>query len=452
MATTPSPRIPLELCEEVIECLPVKNDPDVDVEEQDRYFTLRQCALVCRTWLPLARSRIFRVVHLSYNKGTQLLELLNLNPTLSQYMTIIVVTGPGRLGGCPLELVAELAPKLTATKTLKIIGGALYHDTWMSDWELESFLKLQEAILPILAAPLLTTVALQNILTTEDDFLKLISIPPLVTLRLENIRLISKAVQGRDESVPPTEHRLAISALGLHSQDATLAGWLFRPSCPLHVAALRELSIGVQDIGNIHDFLPLLNAIGSSLKEFGLRLPNRCDFREYRRFSSIFDAIPILPNAHIEHIAVYGFDRRDPSIGSYSKQFDGSELVKCLLLRLSAPQRLRMVTIHENVQILWRNAEEFPKLQWHNWRAVDEVLAQASFSDVKRLDFVAGLNSLGLECETVRSCVSSQFPAFRERKGAVFNLTVDYTSLAWDRAQAARDEMYYNDVSGEASD
>ncbi|KAJ7178002.1 hypothetical protein C8R46DRAFT_1075563 [Mycena filopes] len=83
-----SPVIPQELCDEVLACVPVKNDPDKDVEDQDRYFTLRQCALVCKAWLPKARSHILRTVYLSSDDECErLLELLKLNSMLSQYMS-----------------------------------------------------------------------------------------------------------------------------------------------------------------------------------------------------------------------------------------------------------------------------------------------------------------------------------------------------------------------------
>ncbi|KAJ7289586.1 hypothetical protein C8J57DRAFT_1278068 [Mycena rebaudengoi] len=121
--TLSSPRIPQELCEKVIAYLTVKYDPDRDVEEQNRYFTLRQCALVCRAWLPSVRSRIFRLVHLSYLGADRLRELVNLSPGLAQYMTKVVVWGPTASGrSCPLELVAELAPKLTAVMNLTVCG------------------------------------------------------------------------------------------------------------------------------------------------------------------------------------------------------------------------------------------------------------------------------------------------------------------------------------------
>ncbi|KAJ6480155.1 hypothetical protein C8R45DRAFT_1215987 [Mycena sanguinolenta] len=436
MLTTPSPRIPLELCEEVVECLPVKNDPGVDVTMQDRYFTLRQCALVCRAWLPFARSCIFRVVHLSFSDGPQLLQLLNLNPALAHFITeVIVDVGCGRFDGCSLDLVAELAQRLTEAKALTLVANGPNSE--------EHTRKLEESILPILQAPTLRNMTLQGITFAEENFLQLISIPLLATLSLENVRLLPKS--DNQELVPAVEHRLAISSLALHSQDAVLVGWLLRPSCPIDVPALKALSIRVEDVGNMQDFLPLLDAIGSSLKVLELQLPALCVLKKYHRFSSIIDAIPTIPNTHIEHITVCGFDRRDPhpsSIGLYSKQFDGAELVKCLLLRLPAPQCLQTLTICEDVEIQWYSPSELKKLRWHNWQAVDEVLGQASFSSIKHLEFVAGLNSLELQCGAVRLGVSPQFRAFRERIGTVFDLTVNYTSLAWRRGHDARVGVY----------
>ncbi|KAJ6600733.1 hypothetical protein B0H10DRAFT_1958678 [Mycena sp. CBHHK59/15] len=369
-----------------------------------------------------------------------LLQLLNLNLTLTRYMTEVIVRCPMAIGHAPLELVAELAQKLTAVKDLTVCAGVVQPDLWFwaFDADLEHIRQLHNAILPMLQAPTLATLTLKDIsFTAKELFHQFICIPSLVTLILENVSLSLRSDWMSDTGldhgglVPTTQLRLAISALALHSQDAALVPWLLHRSCPVNVAALRELSIQLKDVGNMHDLLPLLNAIGGSLKVFGIRLPSRCDFNEYRCFSEIMDAIPTLPNTHIEHIFISGFDRQDPSIGDYSKHFDGADFVKSLLLRLPAPQRLQRVTINESVEIIWHSVKEFPKLQWHNWRAVDDVLAQDLFSNVKYLDFLAGLNALELRCDDVRSCITPQFRTFQERKGTVFSLTVDYTSSAW---------------------
>ncbi|KAJ7850736.1 hypothetical protein B0H13DRAFT_2400904 [Mycena leptocephala] len=441
MGFAPSPRIPQELCEKVLACVTVKYDPEDDIDMQDPYFTLRQCALVCRAWLPSARSHIFRVADLSSSGADRLLVLLNLNPTLTRYMTNVIVRGPTALDPIPLELVAELGPKFTEMKDLTVhtnicanLADSEWSWFWDSDFHSEKVQALQQAILPMLQTPNLARITLRGIpFTANEQIRQFIWIPSLVTLILDNIFLSPKSDWKSDADldherlVPTTQHPLAVSSLGLHSHDILLPQWLLHRSCPVNVAALKELSIRLKDVGNMHDFLPLLNAIGSSLKVLGVWLPSRCNFKEYRRFPGIIDAIPALPNAHIEHIVISGFDRRNPSIGVYSRHFDGAEFVKSHLLRLPAPQQLQTVTINEDVEIIWRVVDEFPALQWHNWQAVDEVLAQDSFSNVKFLDFFAGLN----------------FCAFQERKGTVFNLTVDYANLAWRRERDNRDQWDY---------
>ncbi|KAF7328730.1 hypothetical protein MVEN_02501600 [Mycena venus] len=435
LKSSPSPRVPHELCEEILACVPVKYERAQPVDSQDPYFTLRQCALVCRAWLPSARSHIFHTVHLSYRTGDRLRKLLDLNPTLSRYMIKVIVRRGMVFDPCPLKLVAELAQKLTAVKDLTVYAGISDDDSMYFDVS-ERIQQLQSAILPMVQAPTLVTMTLEDFFLCSKEF---ICIPSLVTLIFKNVRLdpeldwTSDTGLDRGGSVQPIARRLSISGLGLYSQNAALERWLLHRSCPLDVTTLREFHIGLKDVGNIREFLPMLNAIGDSLKVFGLRFPARCDFREYSRFSGIMDAIPTFSNIHIEHIIISGFDRRDPSVGVYNRHFDGAELVKSLLLRLSAPKSLKTVTIYEDVEIIWQIDKEFPNLQWQNWRGVDEVLAQDSFSNVKRLDFVAGLKSLELQCDA----------------GTVFSLTVDYTSLAWHRAQAALEDMDYPLNSGD---
>ncbi|KAJ7868719.1 hypothetical protein B0H14DRAFT_2572152 [Mycena olivaceomarginata] len=440
-----SPQIPQELCEKVLACLTVKYDPALDVDYQDRYFTLRQCALVCKAWLPSARSLIFRDVDLSSQGAERLLQLLDLNPTLTRYMTSVIVRDPMAFNrdGCALEVLAELAPKLMAVRHLSVLGGrgdSPYSSSlslWGSQVE-EEIRGLHDSILPLLQAPTLTRILLKGFtFTSGSQFNQFICTPSLIALTVINIHVLMNDKDCVDDvAVQDMSPPCTISELGLALRDPTRGRWVLHPSFPVNIASIRELSIKLKDAGDMHHFLPLLNAIGTSLKVFGVYLPGRCDLREYRRFASIMDAIPILPNTHIEHIIVSGFDRRDPSIGVYSMRFDGAEYVKSLLSRLPVPQRLKTVTIHEDVEIIWRKETEFPSLQWDNWQMVDECLAQDTFSNVKQLEFFAGLKVLEVECALAR-------------KGTVFDLTVDYTNTAWLRAQAARDDYDYPINSGD---
>ncbi|KAF7378035.1 hypothetical protein MSAN_00227400 [Mycena sanguinolenta] len=416
MATTPSPCVPLELCEEIMGCLPVQYDPDLDI--QVPYFTPSPM----RTGVQSLAS-VRAISHFPYPR----------------YMTQVIVDA-GRYD-CPLELIAELAPKLTATKTLCVTSSLDYTSPLEVRKELEHDRELQNAILPILHAPTLSSLLLQEILFTEEDLHKLITIPQnLATLGLENVRLFPKSDSDSSDSAQTTKDRRPISSLALHCfqyEDDSLIRWLLHPSCPIDLVGLKSLSLRIDDVGAIHDFLALLNAIGSSLKDFELFLPPPWENHYY---ASMIDAIPIIPNTHIEHITVGGFERRDPEIfhnstprpGRHSKHLEGAELVKCLLSRLSAPDRLQTVTIREDVEIIGGDTRE-DTLQWRNWQAVDEMLGQVSFSNVKRLNFVAGLNSLELQREDVWSWVTPQFSTFRERIGTVFDLIVDYTSLPWKK-------------------
>ncbi|KAJ7471700.1 hypothetical protein B0H11DRAFT_2283068, partial [Mycena galericulata] len=428
----PSPRIPQELCEQVIACLTMKYERDQPVYKPDRNFTLRQCALVCKAWLPSTRSRIFSVANLSNTGAEKLRTLLRLNPILAQYMAKVIVHSPLIYMAAPLELVAELSQKLTAVKELLICG----HTDSPRVWEhMDSKMRqLRNAILPMLQAPTLDTVVLKDIsFTTEEQFRQFVSAPSLATLTLDNVHISPKSDWTNDERpdygtgcVPTMQRRLAISTLGFHSQDAALRRWLLHRDCPVNVSAISELSIRPTNIRKIRDSLPLLNAIGDSLNVLGVWLPPRFDFQGHRRISK---AIPALPNTHIEHISISVFDRQDPPMRSYRKHFDGAEFVKGLLLRLPAPQHLRTVTINEDVD----SSEECQKLEWRNWRELDRLLAQDSFSNVQRLDFFSGLKTFDLDCDDVRSCIIPQFRAFQERRGTVFTLTVEYTTTAWYR-------------------
>ncbi|KAJ7077640.1 hypothetical protein B0H15DRAFT_559857 [Mycena belliarum] len=451
-ATSSSPRVPQELCDKIMAFVSVEYDPDRDIDSQDRYLTMRQCALVCRAWLPSARSHIFRVVRLSqYGGADRLLGVLTLNATLAQYMTCVILALDWATDD--LDLIAGLVPKLTAVKELYLSArnpGADGPLSWDSeyDFDLEEASNLANVLTPVLRSPKLAVMHLNGFsFTSRDEFLQFVGCSSsLDILALRNIHL-SPRLDWRSEADPGYAQRrskIQISQLGIHSYDAVLASWLLHPSFPIAVAPLTGLSIRLEDVGDMRDFLPLLNEVGSSLKELGISLPPRCEFKKHRHFSGIVDAIPTLPNTNIEHLIITGFDRRDPSIGVYTKHFDGAEFVQGLLLRLSAPQKLQRVTIDELVTIIWRRAGEFPNLQWHNWQAVDEVLTRDIFSNVRYLDFYAGLNKLELDRDEVRSCITPQFSAFRRRRGSLFTLTVHYTNFAWTQAFAARDEDSYS--------
>ncbi|KAJ7204952.1 hypothetical protein GGX14DRAFT_397879 [Mycena pura] len=420
---SPSPRIPQELCEKVLACLTVKYDPALDVDDQDRYFTLRQCALVCKDWLPSARSHIFREVDLSSRGAESLLQLVDLNPMLTRYMTRVIVRCT-IVDDFALEALAQLAPKLMAVRHLSVLGrwgDSSYYSSslWRSEVE-EEIQGLHDSIFPLLQAPTLTDILLKGFTFTSGLQLnQFICNPSLITLILSDIYVLMNDKDRVDDVVvQDTSPRCTISELGLACPDPGFGRWVLHPGFPVNIASIRDLGIRLEDAGDMHRFLPLLNAIGTSLKVFSVFLPDRCDLRGHPRFASIVDAIPILPNTHIEEILVSGFDRRDPSIGVYNMRFDGAEYVKSLLSRLPVPQRLKTVTIYEDVEIIWRKEKEFPRLKWENWQMVDECLAQDTFSNVKQLEFFAGLKNLGVECDLAR-------------KGTVFDLTVDYTNTAW---------------------
>jgi hypothetical protein len=176
-------------------------------------------------------------------------ELLNLSPGLAQYMTKVVGWGPTAFGrSCPLELVAELAPKLMAVMDLTVCGDLVGRSSpWDGDFDdslNSSILQFQNAIMPVLQAPTLATLSIQSFpFITKQQLHQFICIPPLVTLILNGVYLSPKSdwTSGTDlHHGDTTQQCLTISGLGLNSQDAPLARWLLVPHCPVNIASLRE--------------------------------------------------------------------------------------------------------------------------------------------------------------------------------------------------------------------
>ncbi|KAJ7077642.1 hypothetical protein B0H15DRAFT_933946 [Mycena belliarum] len=419
-ATPSSLRFPQELCDEIMARVSVEFDPDIesDREGQEPYLTLRQCALVCSAWLPSARSHIFRVVRLlTYDATDRLLEVLTLNTTLAQYMTCLMLAAKWI---ADWDVVAGLAPKLTAVKELYLWAESLLDGHRGSGRDFEAITNLTSALSPVLRSPKLAVMYLTGFsFASKDEFRRFISFPSsLDILAIKDIHLCN-TISEADPGYAQRQSRIQISDLGLPWYDARLASWLLHPSFPIAVALLTRISIRVDDVGDMRDVLPLLNEVGSSLKEFELYL-HGCNFRKHR-LPSIMDAMPTLPNTNLEHLTIRGLDRMNPFIVVHTERFDGAEFVQALLSRLSAPQNLQRLTIREFIGTRRYDAvEELPKLEWHNWQAVDDLLSKDSFTNVRYLDFFAEINrlELGRDVPVVRSYITPQFSAFRGRRGS----------------------------------
>ena len=76
--------LPLELCEQVIDCLAF--DP-----EECQWEALAQCSLVCKSWVTRSRRYLWDVIVLSCDNNSdklnQFLDFLNRSPTLAPLVT-----------------------------------------------------------------------------------------------------------------------------------------------------------------------------------------------------------------------------------------------------------------------------------------------------------------------------------------------------------------------------
>ncbi|KAF7329242.1 Cytoplasmic protein [Mycena kentingensis (nom. inval.)] len=105
--STPHYRLPIELCERVIDDL-----------ESDRH-TLGACALVCSNWTQRSRFQLFSTTHVSESNARQFLELLASSSSVRSYITHLTIDIPS--ASHLLKIAAHPAfGRLSSVQTLHI--------------------------------------------------------------------------------------------------------------------------------------------------------------------------------------------------------------------------------------------------------------------------------------------------------------------------------------------
>ena len=93
-----SPRLPIEVCERIIDW--VAAAPEFDnlyklYEDDFALATLRSCSLTCRSWTPRTRLHLFRILRVRCSPNTEgdingVCSLLANNPALTSFVTTLI--------------------------------------------------------------------------------------------------------------------------------------------------------------------------------------------------------------------------------------------------------------------------------------------------------------------------------------------------------------------------
>lgn len=118
----PAPRLPVEVCEQVIDQVALFRV----LNWWQRYDTLHSCALVCRSWVPRSRVRLFHSVWLnSKRRASSFLAALSISSGLSQFVQELWIAGSRKKGNSDgwIYDVLRILPKL-----LKNLHGLIYEN------------------------------------------------------------------------------------------------------------------------------------------------------------------------------------------------------------------------------------------------------------------------------------------------------------------------------------
>jgi len=256
------PRVPLEICEEIINLVAMHIDEAVWFPEQDPWRrTLLSCALVCRAWHYHSHPYLQQFVELRDRaRVMSLSKLLRDKPRLSQVVRIVAISGgPAKDAPHPIPhlgtFAAMLAGKLPNVFTLRLENA---------EWLVGS---VPLDIIRYLATfPSITTLELRGVdFTAISQLVQLISaLPALRWLKINRV-LCKQTHLDMPMRLPLNAHRLECIDMWWNTAPAIL-DFLIRVSS---AARLRVLGIRVDEydaLSNQSGRQALLSANAPSLK------------------------------------------------------------------------------------------------------------------------------------------------------------------------------------------
>jgi len=262
--------VPPELVDSIIDYL------------HDDSVALKNCSLVCHSWIPSSRYHLFRQVSLDFIRFTDRVQILQYDhyahrkclilhqclensPYVASYIRRLIIR-PGALfnsGGLEktTRAVSAVLRKLTNLKRLDLV---------LASWK-SLAPHFQDSICTILRLPSVTRLHLLRChFDTFQDLSSLISHSPgLKELRLQFITFlrISRIGAEQDSTRPVRVHTLRFDG---HIQ--TLSQWVSWPRCSVDLTKLRSLHLQITP-GLFMSASQLVHTVGASLRYLELYAP-----------------------------------------------------------------------------------------------------------------------------------------------------------------------------------
>ncbi|PFH49156.1 hypothetical protein AMATHDRAFT_41733 [Amanita thiersii Skay4041] len=355
--------------------------------------TLFAVSLVSRAWNTASRPHIFRSIDLSVIDTHRLADLqrflshyidlyalLHRNPRLVYYIREVTIGGVLSPILSPWKFVEKIFVKITG-KLCQVQFLRLREVMWiyLSD-------EARHALITLCRLPTIQQLVLYNCQLPNFSELALLLRSPrtLENLQLSHIRT-QKSSQRRRGLVVPRHCSIQQLVIAGSEVRPIIAG-ILDPSCCLNFSGLRKLEItGIKDALTIGQVLTLA---GSHLEELTLSAAS-----EYVPEGTIGDDVNFALTPRLRHAELQGVQ--------FTRKYSGVPCVTNLLRTRGVPSNLESVLISMVV--------DNHKVDWTEWQAIDQELADAGFRSLQKVEVIVHMRSRAEQRKIQRS-LEVQFP------------------------------------------
>ncbi|KZT03525.1 uncharacterized protein LAESUDRAFT_335360 [Laetiporus sulphureus 93-53] len=241
--TVAIPRLPLELHDCILDCL------------VDDRRALATCSLVCRAWLPTARSHLFHAVTLSGSaQGSRFQELVQQSPYIGRYVRKLALVKPWNECGRPSHL--ELPQILTHLDSVEDLSVERWSDAGLCEALKEHYANT-------------VTMRLTSVEYKERDMQTIIcACPKLQALYLSGVTICPDGLSAHLQPVVPARP-ITLKTLYWKTPPTAFADWLIHGPLELRLSKL-GLATKAQDPVSTGYVQSLLEAAGTHLESLVL--------------------------------------------------------------------------------------------------------------------------------------------------------------------------------------
>ncbi|KAG6844378.1 hypothetical protein H0H87_007370, partial [Tephrocybe sp. NHM501043] len=351
--------------------------------------TLKCCALVCRVWLTLSRSHIFRHIVLTPPRYTKtffprwgkpltthgLYSVVQATPEVASYIRDVeIIEGIGAGEWTGDEQLASLLLLLNNVQRFQLRRSMTSHIVW---GDLPSNFK--SSILHLLALPSFRELHLGTLSFAGSEELRQLlgSSKGLRTVCLDRLRILGSA--GREPTLAEGDSSISgltpLDTLVLGARTSPLImNCLLHPRPLLNIASLRKLDLSMS--GNFAEFARLLRS-AVRLESLEILLMSDIDLVAYQALQST-ESLDLSHNPYVTTLTV--------RIDIIQRQDDPLPWLDGLFLTVTTPNNLR------NIHIVYSLYLPSPYMDrsvnttiFTSWKDIDATLTGPVFESLERV-------------------------------------------------------------------